>query len=684
MTVALAPVPKFQALGFGGLPLPGGKLFTFIAGTSTPQATYTDSTQTQQNQNPIIMDANGQADVWLVVGQTYKLRLTDFFGNQIWVVDQVQGGISAQAVGQLLYPQTPTEVTAAVLPSNFLYPAGNILRYADNTVPGVTPMDVAFSNAVNAVCPLGPSSGTVGKVYLPAGVYFFANTWNLTNTRSNGTPGLDGLIVEGDGMDGTVCQFGTGPGHAMVETTGSQWLKLRQIQFTDTGAVASLNKASVGIYQAVQTGAVNGQTQNQRFENILVSLTDNALANGNLGTVALWNFGSEESTYDTVYMTANIAVMLIAENPPGAAPGTPPVSYVSANLASSHSLGVTTFSGECFLATVNQRQPCVVTENVGSVEFENTFASNIGLNSGTGGGSNDTFWGVYGGCNGPSFNGLVETFGRFMDVHGAVIGGKLKATIGNVQNAAVDRINLERGGQGIIVNSEFTFDDVTTPSRPLFTTTVLGPQEITSCYITNCIFRVNCDKQFTTIQENILWNPNTGNILIEALHNSNNPYRYTVDSNRVQEVAIPDTACLINGGITSAEVVRFILPTVFSNANALAADVWIEGLAHIATSGLTTAMSSLYVNMHLGIAISNIGSIVTSNNVIFTGSPANQSTQSITGVTISGASGGGGAYVQVILTPTRTGGTEQVNFVGTARMRWAGNESRAPSIQTLS
>jgi hypothetical protein len=82
MTVQLAPSPKFQGLGFGGLPLPFGKLFSFAAGTNTAQATFTDSTQLQQNLNPVILNANGQADVCLVIGQTYKLVLQDALGNQ--------------------------------------------------------------------------------------------------------------------------------------------------------------------------------------------------------------------------------------------------------------------------------------------------------------------------------------------------------------------------------------------------------------------------------------------------------------------------------------------------------------------------------------------------------------------------------------------------------------------------
>jgi hypothetical protein len=167
MTVALAPVPKFQALGFGGLPLPGGKLFTFIAGTSTPQATYTDSTKTQQNQNPIIMDANGQADVWLVVGQTYKLQLTDFFGNQIWVVDQIPGGqsITQNIIGLLLYPITPAENIAGVTPTNFIYSPGDFRRYGGDgtgTLDSTAAINQSISVAQQSFAASGLTFSTIG------------------------------------------------------------------------------------------------------------------------------------------------------------------------------------------------------------------------------------------------------------------------------------------------------------------------------------------------------------------------------------------------------------------------------------------------------------------------------------------------------------------------------------------
>lgn len=74
--LALTPKPKMEFFDAVGDPLVGGKLYTYEAGTSTPLATYTDSTGATPNTNPVILDAKGQASVWLGAFP-YKFVLTD-------------------------------------------------------------------------------------------------------------------------------------------------------------------------------------------------------------------------------------------------------------------------------------------------------------------------------------------------------------------------------------------------------------------------------------------------------------------------------------------------------------------------------------------------------------------------------------------------------------------------------
>lgn len=86
---SLSPPPKLQFFGSDGLPLVGGKLYTYAAGTTTPLATYVDHNGVTQNTNPVILDSNGEADVWLPDTTSYKYVLKDANDVTLYTVDYV-------------------------------------------------------------------------------------------------------------------------------------------------------------------------------------------------------------------------------------------------------------------------------------------------------------------------------------------------------------------------------------------------------------------------------------------------------------------------------------------------------------------------------------------------------------------------------------------------------------------
>ena len=86
---SLSPTPKLQFFGTDGLPLVGGKLYTYEAGTTTPIATYTDNTESSLNTNPVILDSSGQASVWLVDTTAYKYVLKTSEDVTLFTVDYV-------------------------------------------------------------------------------------------------------------------------------------------------------------------------------------------------------------------------------------------------------------------------------------------------------------------------------------------------------------------------------------------------------------------------------------------------------------------------------------------------------------------------------------------------------------------------------------------------------------------
>lgn len=131
MAAQLSPEPFFQAFSPNGDFLVGGKLFTYIAGTATPQATYLDSTQTTQNTNPVILDSYGSAAVWLDPTKVYKYVLQDANGNPIRSTDNI-GGVLSVAYNILTFggdPMGATDSTTAMINAHatghlIYYPAG--------------------------------------------------------------------------------------------------------------------------------------------------------------------------------------------------------------------------------------------------------------------------------------------------------------------------------------------------------------------------------------------------------------------------------------------------------------------------------------------------------------------------------------------------------------------------------
>lgn len=87
-----------------GVPLAGGKLYAYLSGTTTPQATYTSVTGSVPHPNPIVLNAAGRVpsgEIWLSTGINYKFILTTSVDVQIATWDNITGingtGISTNA-----------------------------------------------------------------------------------------------------------------------------------------------------------------------------------------------------------------------------------------------------------------------------------------------------------------------------------------------------------------------------------------------------------------------------------------------------------------------------------------------------------------------------------------------------------------------------------------------------------
>jgi hypothetical protein len=92
--VSLSPFAGVGAQLFdnNGVILSGGKIFSYAAGTTTPQATYTSISGATPHPNPIVLDSAGRipgGELWIADGESYKFVVETSTGILIGTYDNV-------------------------------------------------------------------------------------------------------------------------------------------------------------------------------------------------------------------------------------------------------------------------------------------------------------------------------------------------------------------------------------------------------------------------------------------------------------------------------------------------------------------------------------------------------------------------------------------------------------------
>lgn len=166
----LLPQAEFQAINANGQPLSGGMVYTYVAGTTTPQATYTDSSASVQNPNPVILDSAGRASIW-ISNNAYKIIVTDANGVVQYSQDNVtnlSGGVTAP----VQVSEGGTGMTTAGTGLQVLRTKANTtspsLEYA--SLPVVSAPDYNFSPQAPGGSLTGGTPATVTLTPCPLGV----------------------------------------------------------------------------------------------------------------------------------------------------------------------------------------------------------------------------------------------------------------------------------------------------------------------------------------------------------------------------------------------------------------------------------------------------------------------------------------------------------------------------------
>lgn len=95
-SVYLSPIGGAGAQFFDndGNVLSGGKIYTYVAGTNTPQTTYTTYAGNIAHSNPIILNSSGRVptgEIWLEVTKIYKFVVTTSTDVLIGTYDNIIG-----------------------------------------------------------------------------------------------------------------------------------------------------------------------------------------------------------------------------------------------------------------------------------------------------------------------------------------------------------------------------------------------------------------------------------------------------------------------------------------------------------------------------------------------------------------------------------------------------------------
>lgn len=137
MTATLLPVLKARFIDNNNEPLTGGKVYTYASGTLTPKTSYTDATGATANSNPVILNAYGEADIWISGNYTINVTDANDVQQQGYPIDGVQDIHTADNVTAT--STTSLSVSAAsktfTTQANKYFPVGIFLLIVSDAAP---------------------------------------------------------------------------------------------------------------------------------------------------------------------------------------------------------------------------------------------------------------------------------------------------------------------------------------------------------------------------------------------------------------------------------------------------------------------------------------------------------------------------------------------------------------------
>ncbi|MBA0084312.1 MAG: hypothetical protein HRJ53_04885, partial [Acidobacteria bacterium Pan2503] len=287
MAVYLAPFVGDQFFNATGQVLSGGKLFSYLAGTTTPQQTWNSNSGLVPCANPMILSSAGlmPTEMWFAGGTPMKIVVADAANNTLQVLDNITGlnDFSTLSTGSSEWFQqgTPTYINAtsfSVVGNQLAaFPAGIRLKLTKGTgnvygtvtssvYSSVTTVTVALDagatldNTLSAVytsiqAPTNLSApghaltaGGLGYQDLGGGV----SVINYDDIRATGSAAAGTPTIAAVGADTNIPLTISGKGTGRVNLTLASMVSALMSSSALTGC--TIDSTSTGVTQANGTG----------------------------------------------------------------------------------------------------------------------------------------------------------------------------------------------------------------------------------------------------------------------------------------------------------------------------------------------------------------------------------------------------------------------------------------------
>lgn len=168
VTLSLFAGVGAQFFSSNGVPLSGGKIYSYYAGTTTPIATYTDVSGNIARSNPIVLNASGRVEdsgeIWLQTGIGYKFVLKDANDVLIATYDNVPS--SAQ-------PPAANDADSIMYEQGYEVTAGDFVIGKTYRITSIGNTDFTL---------IGASANTIGTHFIATGVGSGTGTAELSQT----------------------------------------------------------------------------------------------------------------------------------------------------------------------------------------------------------------------------------------------------------------------------------------------------------------------------------------------------------------------------------------------------------------------------------------------------------------------------------------------------------------------